>query len=111
MTSWDKFDETGLPPKKVFYSKLNMSDINDEDYSNAHALWAEFGIQNLGEYHDLYLQTDVILLSNIFDTFRSTCLWHYGLDPANFNSVPGLAWQACLKKTGINLELFTDPDV
>ena len=66
MTSWDKFDETSLPPKEVFHSKLNMSDISDEDYSYAQAVWAECGIQNLGEYQDLYFQTDVILLSNVF---------------------------------------------
>ena len=71
-------------------------------------MWAKFGIRNVGEYHDLYLQTDMILLSNVFETFTSTCLQHYGLDPAHFYTSP---WQACLKKTGIKLELLTNPDM
>ena len=65
----------------------------------------------MGEYHNLYLKTDVILQSNIFKAFRSTCSKHYGLDPAHFYTSPGLAWQACLKKTGTELELLTDPDM
>ena len=65
----------------------------------------------MGEYHDLYLKTDVILPSNVFEAFRSTCLQHYGLDPAYFYTSSGLAWQACLKKTAIELELLTDPDM
>ena len=65
----------------------------------------------LGEYHDLYLRTDVILLANVFEMFRRVCLRNYGLDPAHFYTAPGLAWQACLKKTGILLELLLDPDM
>ena len=68
-------------------------------------------MNNLGEYHDHYLKTDVILLSNVFEAFRSTCLKHYGLDLAHFYTSPGLAWQACLKHTGTELELLTDPDM
>ena len=64
-----------------------------------------------GEYHDLYLKTDVLQLSNISEAFRSTFLKHYSLDPAHFYTSTGLAWQACLKKTGIDLELLTDPDM
>ena len=111
MSSWDKFNETKLPPKEAFYSNRNMSDISDQDYSHAQKVWKEFGIKNLGECHDLFLKTDVILLSNVFEVFRNTCLKHYSLDPAHFYTLPGLAWQACLKKTGIELELLTDPDM
>ena len=68
-------------------------------------------MNNLGEYHDLYLKTDIILLSNIFEAFRNTCLEHYSLNLAHFYTSPGLAWQACLKKTGIELELLTNPDM
>ena len=65
-------------------------------------------MKDLGDYHDLYLKTDVLLLSNVFKTFRMTCLEHDALNPAHFYTSPGLAWQACLKKTGFNLELLTD---
>ena len=97
MTSWDKFRETQLPLKESFYSKLNMSRISNKDYEHAQKVWSVFGMKNLGEYHDLYLKTDVILLSNVFEAFRDTCLEYYKLDPAHFYTSPGLAWQACLK--------------
>ena len=88
-----------------------MSDISKYDYEHAQKVWKEFGIKNLGEYHDLYLKTDVLLLSNVFEVFRNTCLEYYKLDPDHFYTSPGLAWQACLKKTGVKLELLTDPDM
>ena len=68
-------------------------------------------MKNLGEYHDLYLKTDLILLADVFEAFRDICLEYYRLDPAHFYKSPGLAWQACLKKTGAKLELLTDPDM
>ena len=101
MSSGIKFEETKLPPKEAFYSELNMSDISDKDYEHAQRVWKGFDIKNFGEYHDLCLKTDVLLLSNIFEAFRNTCLKHYKLDPAHFHTSPGLAWQACLKKMGI----------
>ena len=70
MDSWDRFNETDLPPVSCFYSKLNMSGVSDDDYEHARKVWREFGIQNMGEYHDLYLRTDVILLANVFEAFR-----------------------------------------
>ena len=72
-------------------------------------MWKEFKLKNLGEYHDLYLKTDVLLLSNVFEAFRNDCLKCHKLDPAHFYTTPGLAWQASLKKTGVKLELLTDP--
>ena len=101
MTSWDKFKETELAPKEAFYGNLNMSYINDEDYSHTQKAWKGFDIRNIGEYYDLYLTTDVILLSNVFEAFGSTCLKHYGLDLAHFYTSSGLVWKACLKKTHI----------
>ena len=98
-----------LPPKEAFYSNLNMSDISNQDYSHAQEVWKGFGRKNLGECHDLYLKTDVILLSHISEVFRSTCLKHYSLNPDHFYMSPGLACQACLKKTEIELELLADP--
>ena len=111
MSEWEKFKETKLPPKEVFYSKLNMVGVSKEDYEHTRSVWREFEIKNLGEYHDLYLKTDVILLANVFEAFREVCLKNYGLDPAHFYTAPGLAWKACLKKTRIRLELLLDPDM
>ena len=111
MSSWDKFKETQLPPKRSFYSNLNMTAISDEDYQHAKKVWDSFRIRSLGEYHNLYLHTNVILLANVFEAFRDSCLEHYKLDPAHFYTSPGLAWKACLIKTGVRLELLTDPDM
>ena len=108
---WDKFKETKLSPREAFYSKLNMAGVREEDYEHANRTWKEFGLKDLGEYHDLYLKTDVILLANVFEAFRKVCLKSYGLDPAHFYTAPGLAWKACLKKTRIRLELLLDPDI
>ena len=74
-------------------------------------MWDVFEIKNLGEYHDLYAQSDSILLAEVYENFRDKCIEIYQLDPAHFLSAPVLAWQACLKKTEINLELFTDKDM
>ena len=111
MSSWDKFEEVQLPPIEAFYSNLNMTNVSDDDYQHVQRVWNKFKINNLGEYHDLYLRTDVILLANVFEAFRNTCLEHYKLNPAHFYACPGLAWKACLKKTGVQLELLTDPDM
>ena len=111
INSWDRFNKTQLPPIDAFYSNLNMSSISEEDYQHAQRVWKEFGIRSLGDYHDLYLKTDVVLLANVYEAFRDTCLRHYKLDPAHFYTSPGLAWKACLKCTGIRLKPLTDPDM
>ena len=110
MDSWEKF-EVVLPGIDKFYSKLNMSGISNEDYEHALNVWDKFKLKNMGDYHDLYLKTDVVVLANIFESCRKVCINNYGLDPAHFYTAPGLAWKACLKKTGINLELLQDPDM
>ena len=110
MDSWDKFNRS-LPSIDKFYNNLNISGISDGDYEHARKVWKEFGIKNMGEYHDLYLRTDVILLANVFESFRRGCLDNYGLDPSHFYTALGLTWKACLKKTGIKLELLKDPDM
>ena len=77
INSWDRFNKTQLSPIDVFYSNLNMSLISEEDYQHAQRVWKDFGIHNLGDYHDLYLRTDVVLLANVFKAFRDTCLRQY----------------------------------
>ena len=88
-----------------------MSSISEDNYQHAQKVWQEFGIRNLGDNHDLYLRTDMVLLANVYEAFRDTCLEHYKLDPAHFYTSPGLAWKACLKCTGIKSELLTNPDM
>ena len=106
MDSWERFNKTLLPPK--IFSELNLEDISDQDYLHAQKVWDVFEIRNLGEYLDLYVQTDTSLLSDVYEKFRDKCIAIYGLDPSYFLSAPRLAWQACLKITNVNLELLTD---
>ena len=70
MDSWEKFDETPLPDKEAFYSKLNEEGISNADYAHAQKVFKEFGLKNLGEYHDLYVQSDTLLLADVFQNFR-----------------------------------------
>ena len=91
MDSWEKFHETTLPPKEAFYSNLNLQDITDKDYTHAQKVWGKFEIKRLGEYHDLYVQSDTLLLSDIFENFRNMCLSVYELDSVYFVPAPGLA--------------------
>ena len=111
MDSWERFDETSLPDKESFYSNFNLESITDEDYMHAQKVWKVFKIKNLDEYHDLYVQSDTLLLADVYENFRDVCIGIYKLDPAHFLSTPGLAWQACLKKTEVKLELLTDNDM
>ena len=111
MDGWNKFNEKVLPSKESFYSSLTMEDISETDYTHAKNAFKKININNLGEYHDLYVRSDTLLLADIFENFRQSCLENYELDPAHFVSLPGLAWQACLKKTNVELELLTDYDM
>ena len=115
MDSWERFEERKLPPKETFFSKLNMECISAEDYERALQVWNRLNPEGdeatLGDYHDVYLPTDVLLLADGFETFRDTCLQHYKLDPAHFYTAPGLAWKAAVKISGIELELLTDIDM
>ena len=108
MDSFEIFNESQLPDKSKFYSSLNDEHINDDDHTHAHHIWETFQCKTLGNYHDLYLKTDVLLLTEVFENFRKTCLIHYGLVPCYYFSAPGLAWDAMLKITGIELELISD---
>ena len=111
MDNWERLNETSLPNKESFYSNLNIENIDDIDYRHGNNVFKRFKLKNLGEYHDLYVQNDTLLLADVFENFRNTCLKVYELDPAPFLSLPVLAWQACLKKTNVKLELLTDYDM
>ena len=111
MDKWERFNETSLPNKESFFSNLNMENIEDIDYRHGNNVFKIFKLKNLGEYHDLYVKSDTLLLADVFENFRNKCLEVYELDPANFLSLLGLAWKACLKKTNVELELLTDYDM
>ena len=95
MDNWERFNETSLPSKESFYSNLNMEDIDDIDYRRGNNVFNKFKLNHLGDYHDLYVQSDTLLLADVFENFRDMCLKEYELDPAHFLSLPGLAWQVC----------------
>ena len=111
MDSWRRFNETSLSSKKEFYSSLKMEDIDEIAYRHGNNVFKSFKLENLGNYHDLYAKSDTLLLADVFENFRDMCIKEYKLDPAHFVSLPGLAWQACLKKTNIESELLTDYDM
>ena len=91
MDNWERFDETSLPDKESFYSSLNMENIDDIDYRHGNNAFKKFKLKNLGEYHDLYVQSDTLLLADVFENFRNMCMKVYELDPAHFLSLSGLA--------------------
>ena len=111
MNGFEKFSERQLPAKEDFYSKLNDCGITDEEYEHAQKIWQELKIKNLGEYHDLYLKSDVLLLADVFEEFRNICMENYSLDPAWYYTSRGLSWDALLKHSKVNLELLADPDM
>ena len=111
MDSFNKFNETQLPNKKDFFSILNNEHISHEQYNHAQNVWKTFNIKTMGDYHDLYLKSDILLLADVFENFRKTCLQYYKLDPCHYFTSPGLSWDAMLKMTNIKLELMNDIDM
>ena len=111
MDSWERLNETTLPNKKAFYRELDLEDITYKEYAHTQKVFKEFKLKNLGDYHDLYVQSYTLLLADVFENFRNKCIEIYELDPAHFLSAPGLAWQAYLKKTEVELELLTNIDM
>ena len=111
VTSIEQLKETKRPPKEAFYSKLLNEEISDEDYQHALNVWNTFSCQTIQDYHDLYLKTDVLILADVFENFRKTCLKYYKLDPCHCYTAPGLAWDACLKLTNQELKLLTYYDM
>ena len=111
MDAVEKFAEKRLPKREDFYSLLTDEDISDEEYRHAQKVWDTFGIENMGQYHDLYLKSDVLLQADVFQNFRKICLAYYGLDPCHYISSPGLSWDAMLKMTKVNLDLISVVDM
>lgn len=108
MSDWKCYEEICLPPQSKFYNTLSDVNISCEDYKHAQSVWYQFKIKSLGEYTDLYMKTDVLLLTDIFENFRQTCKRHYQLDPAFYITAPSLSFDAMLLKTGVQLELIHD---
>ena len=111
MDSWERLDETKLPSIYKFYSNLKPENITDSDYRHANRLFKKSELRSMDEYHDLYVNSDTLLPSDVFENFKNKCIQIYELDPAHLLPAPGLAWQSSLKKTGIKLELITDVDM
>jgi len=103
--------ETCLPPKDAFYSSLKEEGISDDDYERAQNVWKELDCKTLKDYHDHYLKTDVLLLADVFENFRKVGMNNYGLDPAQYYTLPGYSWDACLKHTQVELSLLRDPEI
>ena len=116
MDSWERFNEISLHDKEAFYSNLNMEDITDVDHRHAKRVFNEVAFKilnnkNLGNYYDLYVQSDTLLLADVFENVRNMSIEVYQLDLAHFSSAPGLAWQAFLKKTAVKIEMLINPDM
>jgi len=106
-----KFNETSLPPKSAFYNRLTDEDILDDEYETAQKIWSHFSMTSLRQYHDFYLTLDVLLLADVFETFRRTMLKYHDLDCLHFPSLPSMTWQMALKVTGVELELVSDSNI
>ncbi|KAJ8974519.1 hypothetical protein NQ317_000322 [Molorchus minor] len=107
----ERLDETKLPDIEHFYNKLNDTNIDETDYAHAQLIWQTFNIQTLGEYSDLYMKTDIMLLTSVFETFRETCHKTYKIDPGRHFTLPGYTWDCMLKYTGCKLETLQDVDM
>ena len=106
-----KLLDTRLPPRESFFSSLTEQTVSESDYAHAENVWQRFAIETLGEYSDLYLKTDVLLLADIFENFREKSIQSYGLDPAHYYTLPGYTWDCMLKHTRVIFELLTDIDM
>lgn len=111
MDSLEKLDFPRLPKKEDFYSSLSDSHISDAEYDFAQSVWSDFNIRSLGEYAELYMKTDILLLSDVFENFRDECQAIYSIDPAHHYTAAGFSWEAMLKYTKVEIELLTDIDM
>lgn len=106
MDNFERFNETSLPPIGAFFSKLSNRGISEEDYQHAQNVWEYFDIKNLGEYHDLYMKLDGLLLAEVWEAFTKNCFDTDGLDPAYFVTLSSFSWSSLLRETGVVLDLF-----
>ncbi|XP_072158587.1 uncharacterized protein [Bemisia tabaci] len=106
-----KLNEARPPPREAFFNTLTQTDISEEEYERFLQVWRTFNFRNLGEYSDFYLRLDVCLLSDVFEEFRRFGMKHYGLDCANYLTLPGFAFDAFLKMTNAKIQLFKDIDM
>ena len=111
MNTMERFEETSLPDKGAFYSRLDEKCVSLKHYQHANNVWNSFRCTTMKDYHDLYLKTDVLLLADVFETFQKMALETYKLDPVHYYSLPGLSWDSILKYTEIKIDLITDPDM
>ncbi len=111
MDDKEKIKQEYLPTRKEFRSRLKLAGVTNKEYKHAQKVWQHFKCKTFQDYHDLYLKCDVLLLADIFENFRKSSIEHYELDPANFITAASFAWSAMLLKTGVELELITDPKI
>ena len=111
MDSWERFDETKLPPIEEFYNDLSLTQLSEADYLHAENVFKTFEMINLGDYHDLYVLTDTLLLADVFESFRRFGLENFGLDPVHYFTLPSFGWSALLKLSGVKLDLLTDSEM
>ncbi|CAB4484717.1 unnamed protein product [Rhizophagus irregularis] len=110
INAWEKFDRTSLPSRKNFYSLLSQQNISKEDYEHAQKVWQIFKMKNFREYHDLYLETDVLLLADVFMNYTIMCLKNDGLDLFHYISAPRMFNDSLYKNSGTELKLMTNMD-
>ena len=111
LTDVSNLDQTCLPHKDLFYSRLNSKGITDADYAHAKDVWKTFEMKSMREYHDLYLRTDVLLLADVFENFRDMALEHFKVDPCHYVTAPAMFFDALLKMSDVELELISDPEM
>ena len=109
--SFNRFDQTELPSQDAFFSKLSESPCSDSEYTHATRVWTAFGCRIMVDYHDIYLQLDVLFLADFLERFRTTCLEYYCLDPLHYCTTPGLACDAAFRMSRVGLELIIDVDM
>ena len=106
-----KLAHVGSPPKEAFYSSLYKDNVSDENYEHALLVFKTMLCVLFKDYHLLYLKTDVLLLADVFENFRSMCISDFKLDPAHYMSRPGYSWDSCMLMTKAKLDLITDPSI